>query len=195
MLAENPALTWKYLAQIGMAVRGRRHNRAHEIIAEMEQAFPRVWTLTQNVDGFHSSAGAKNVIEAHGNMYSLSCTGCDYTVALEKYDDINLPPKCPSCGSTVRPDVVLFGEPISAPGLDRLREEIDKGFDVVFTIGTTSVFPYIQAPVQLANAQGDVCVEINPCETTVSDIVDYRLPMKASEALEAIWQGYQALTN
>ncbi len=53
MLASNPALTWKYLAQIGRAVDGARHNRAHEVIAEMESRFHRVWTLTQNVDGFH----------------------------------------------------------------------------------------------------------------------------------------------
>ncbi len=191
MLAENPALTWKYLAQIGMAVQGRTHNRAHEVIAEMEQAFPRVWTLTQNVDGFHSSAGAQNVIEAHGNMHSLSCTRCEYAVQLEQYGSVEIPPKCPSCGSLVRPDVVLFGEPIGTSGLDRLREEIEKGFDVVFSIGTTSVFPYIQAPVQLAKARGDACVEINPCETTVSSIVDYRLAMKAGEALESIWQRYQ----
>ena len=79
MLAKNPALTWKYLAQIGLAVQGARHNRAHEVIAEMESRFLRVWTLTQNVDGFHLAAGAKNVIEAHGNMHSLSCTRCSFT--------------------------------------------------------------------------------------------------------------------
>ena len=78
MLTENPGLTWKYLLQIGKAVSGATHNRAHEIIAEIEGHFPRVLTLTQNVDGFHHSAGSKNVIEAHGNMYSLSCTSCGY---------------------------------------------------------------------------------------------------------------------
>ncbi len=71
-LAYTPALTWKYLAQIDIAVQGARHNRAHEVIAEMESRFPRVWTLTQNVDGFHRTA------EAHGNMHSLSCTRCIY---------------------------------------------------------------------------------------------------------------------
>ncbi len=110
MLADNPALTWKYLAQIGMAVQGARHNRAHEVIAEMESRFHRVWTLTQNVDGFHRAAGSKNLIEAHGNMHSLSCTKCKYMESLDEFDAIAIPPKCPHCGALVRPDVVLFGE-------------------------------------------------------------------------------------
>ena len=58
MFQANPELTWKYLGQIANAARGATYNRAHEVIAEIEQHFPRVWTLTQNVDGFHRSAVA-----------------------------------------------------------------------------------------------------------------------------------------
>lgn len=192
MLAENPALTWKYLAQIGMAVYGARHNRAHEVIAEMENHFHRVWTLTQNVDGFHRSAGSKNLVEAHGNMHSLSCTKCSFTESLEDFGEIAIPPKCPRCQSLVRPEVVLFGELLNGPSIELMHAELKKGFDVVFSIGTSSVFPYIQAPVYLAKSAGNVTVEINPCETTVSDIVDYRLAMPAGMALDEIWNRYQA---
>lgn len=191
MLAENPALTWKYLAQIGLAVQGARHNRAHEVIAEMESRFHRVWTLTQNVDGFHRAAGSKNVIEAHGNMHSLSCTKCEYTVSIDKFDAIEIPPKCPRCGALVRPDVVLFGELIDGPGVERMQTELKTGFDVVFSIGTTSVFPYIQAPIYLAKSAGKVAVEINPSETTVSRLVDYRLAMPAGAALDEIWKRFK----
>lgn len=195
MLAENPALTWKYLAQIGLAVQGARHNRAHEIIAAIEKSFHRVWTLTQNVDGFHRSAGSQNLIEAHGNMHSLSCTKCTYEVSIDQFEAIEIPPQCPLCGALVRPDVVLFGELISGPGIEHLQEELDKGFDVVFSVGTTSVFPYIQAPIYAAKSAGNVTVEINPCETTVSHIVDYRLAMPAGVALAEIWQRYQAAVS
>lgn len=191
MLAENPALTWKYLIQIGQAVQGAKHNRAHEIIAEMESHFPRVWTLTQNVDGFHRSVGTKNLIEAHGNMHSLSCTRCSYQVTLEEFTGLEVPPKCPRCGALVRPDVVLFGELLDGPGIATMQSELQKGFDVVFSVGTTSVFPYIQAPVRLAKEAGNVTIEINPCETTVSHIVDYRLALGASVALEEIWKRFR----
>jgi NAD-dependent deacetylase len=195
MLRKNPALTWKYLAQIGRAVQGARHNRAHEVIAAMEKSFHRVWTLTQNVDGFHRSAGSKNLIEVHGNMHSLSCTKCKYNESIDEFGGIEIPPKCPRCGALVRPDVVLFGEPIDGPSIEHLQSELEKGFDVVFSIGTTSVFPYIQAPIYSAKSAGNVAVEINPGESTISHMVDYRLAMRAGTALEEIWKRLQAANN
>lgn len=195
MLAENPRLTWKYLAQIGLAVAGARHNRAHEVMAEMESKFHRVWTITQNVDGFHRAAGSKNLIEVHGNMHSLSCTRCEYAVAIDEFDTLEIPPKCPNCGALVRPDVVLFGELIDGPSVTLLQNELEKGFDVLFSIGTSSIFPYIQAPIYMAKSQGNVTVEINPCETTVSHVVDYRLALPACTALEEIWTRFSKTTN
>src|SRR5262245_60607587 len=59
MLEVRPELTWKYLAEIGNAVRGRTFNRGHAAIAEMERHFADVWVLTQNVDGFHRLAGSR----------------------------------------------------------------------------------------------------------------------------------------
>lgn len=191
MLSRRPDLTWKYLAQIGMAARGATHNRAHTVIAEMEQSFRRVWTVTQNVDGFHHSAGSQNLIEAHGNMRSLSCTRCDYCSDVDRFDAIALPPKCPDCDSLMRPDVVLFGELLQGDGIDELQRQLEIGFDVVFSIGTTSVFPYIQAPIYLAKENQKTSIEINPSETEVSSIVDFRLPMKAAESLSEIWDRYQ----
>ncbi|MEK6239250.1 MAG: hypothetical protein N2C14_31415, partial [Planctomycetales bacterium] len=62
-----PEISWKYLRQIGEAVQGAQPNRAHQVIAALEKRLPRVWTLTQNVDGLHAAAGSRNVIEVHGN--------------------------------------------------------------------------------------------------------------------------------
>lgn len=179
------------MAQIGLAVQGRKHNAAHKVIADIEREFPRVWTLTQNVDGFHRSAGSKNLVEAHGNMHSLSCTQCVYRVMLDAFDALEIPPRCPNCTGLIRPDVVLFGELIEGPGITRLIAEVERGFDIVFCIGTTSVFPYIQAPVYQARAAGKQTVEINPCDTEVSGVVDHRLCLPASEALLRIWESYQ----
>lgn len=191
MLAEKPALTWKYLAEIGRSAQGAKYNRAHKVIAEMESHFHRVWTLTQNVDGFHRAAGSQNLIEAHGNMNSLSCTKCSYTILVEEYQEIELPPKCPDCSSLVRPDVVLFGEMLGE-GMEEMQTQLDIGFDIVFSVGTSSVFPYIQAPIFLAKQAMKPSVEINPSETVLSHVVDYRLAIGAAEALDAIWKRFQS---
>ena len=191
MFASNPALTWKYLAQIGLAVQDAKHNRAHEVIAEMETQFDRVWTLTQNVDGFHRSAGSKKLIEAHGNMRSFRCTACEFETQVDDFEGIAIPPVCPDCGQMVRPNVVLFGEMLQGDHIEEMARQMVEGFDMVFSIGTTSVFPYIQEPVRMAKQIGNATVEINPCETEISSLVDHRLTLGAAQSLDEIWRRFK----
>lgn len=192
MFARDPALTWKYLAQIGLAAQDAKHNRAHEVIAEMEGHFHRVWTLTQNVDGFHRSAGSKNLIEAHGNMNSFRCTACEYETRVHDFAELSIPPVCPDCGAMVRPDVVLFGELLKGDHIDEMTRQVVNGFDIVFSIGTTSVFPYIQEPIRMAKQMGNPTVEINPSETVISPLVDYRVSLGAAQTLDEIWRRFKA---
>ena len=70
-----PEWTWKYLREVERACRGATFNRGHAVLAEMERHFERVWTLTQNVDGFHYAAGSRNVIPIHGDLRHVRCTG------------------------------------------------------------------------------------------------------------------------
>ena len=193
MLGMRPEITWKYIAQIESSSRGARCNRAHEIIALLEARLPRVWVLTQNVDGFHGDAGSRNVIEIHGNVRRLLCTACTWRDdAVADYGGLDLPPSCPACGALVRPDVVLFGEMLPDAPLAELVAQLRAGFDIVFSVGTTSVFPYISRPVVVARMAGLPTVEINPGDTEVSSLVDYRLRGRASDTLEAIWAAYLA---
>jgi NAD-dependent SIR2 family protein deacetylase len=62
-----------------------------------------------------------------------------------------------------------------------------EGFDVVFSIGTTSHFPYITAPVLNAVERGKATVEINPEHTALSQRVAVRLQTGAVAACEALW--------
>ena len=190
MIRRRPEITWKYLGQIERAARGATFNRAHEVIAEMESRFPRVWTLTQNVDGFHRQAGSKNVLEIHGDMHDLYCTACDYRTTVDNYEGLSLPPHCPECGGMLRPDVILFGEMLHEETVERLYQECRQGFDAVFSVGTTSVFPYIAEPVLLAAGRGRPTIEINPGASEVSDVVQIRLPLGAAAALDAVWNRY-----
>ena len=195
ILCDHPELTWKYLARIEQACRGVRHNRAHQVIAEMERHFDRVWTLTQNVDGLHRAAGARNVIDIHGDLHRLRCMRCLHRRTVEDYRELTFPPRCPKCPGLLRPDVVLFGEPLSLERLMVLFTELDEGFDLVFSIGTSSTFSYIAEPVRMAAQFGRPTVEINPGVSEVSDLVDIKLTMRAAPALDAIWQAYELRTT
>ena len=85
----------------------------------------------------------------------------------------------------------LFGEMLPKDKLVVLDRELRRGFDIYFSIGTSSVFPYIQQPIVAAKHLGRTTVEINPDDTDISDLVDIKLRMRAAEALDAIWSEYR----
>ena len=190
-MRHDPELCWKYLLQLEQACRGAKFNRGHEVVAEMENHFKRVWTVTQNVDGFHHAAGSRHVIDLHGSLRDLKCTACSYRNHADDFASLSLPPQCPICGSIVRPDIVLFGECLPQHKLKVLYRELELGFDAVFTIGTASVFRYIAEPVLAAKRTQRATIEINPSATEMSHVVDIKLPLRASAALDAIWNHYQ----
>jgi NAD-dependent deacetylase len=104
---------------------------------------------------------------------------------------MQLPPTC-SCGAPIRPEVVLFGEMLPAAAVGRMHRALAKSFDVVFTIGTTSVFPYIAEPVIDQARSGGFAVEINPGDSRVSRLVTHRIRSGAASALSALWDRLEA---
>ncbi|MFH1355307.1 MAG: Sir2 family NAD-dependent protein deacetylase [Candidatus Omnitrophota bacterium] len=142
-LRTHPEITWKYLSQIEQGCRNAKFNSAHEFIARLEQQFERVWVLTQNIDGFHRQAGSKNLIEIHGDIHRIFCEKCGWMRQICDFTQISIPPYCPECNKIARPKVVFFGEMLPQEEIETLDRELKKGFDVYFSIGTTSVFPYI----------------------------------------------------
>lgn len=203
MFRARPEITWKYMLQLGIAIAGHRPNDAHRIIAKWEKEFAqrggKVVVLTQNIDGYHRAAGSRNVYEFHGSLGTLDCTECAWTESFELDDQVlerletlrqTLPPRCPKCGAVIRPRVVLFEETLPRRVTEAFQDEFANGlgFDLVFSVGTSGMFPYITFPVCVAAAKGAATVEINPAESEISRFVKIHLPMNAAEALREIDQ-------
>jgi NAD-dependent deacetylase len=110
---------------------------------------------------------------------------------VKDYSGINIPPRCPDCAGIARPEVVFFGEMLPEDKLVMLKRELTRGFDIYFSIGTSSVFPYISQPMVVAKHLGRPTIEINLEDTDISDLVDIKLRMRAAEALDAIWSEYR----
>lgn len=186
MMRGRPELCWKYLGEIERACRGRQPNAGHRVLAALAPAYERFTVLTQNVDGFHRMAGSTDLIEIHGNLHRLQCGFCPYEEELADYSGLQIPPLCPYCAGLVRPRVVLFGEALPRPELERLYQLIEQGSDLVISIGTTSVFPYIAQPVIAAARRGLPTAEINPGGSEVSHLVRWRIRERAAAALEQL---------
>jgi NAD-dependent deacetylase len=181
-----PEVTWQHIAQIERAVRGAAPSAAHALIAALEQRHE-VLVLTQNVDGLHRIAGSTQVIDIHGDCRELLCTRCPHRETRTTYEGLELPPRCPKCAAIVRPDVVLFEELLPTDKLERLARELEHGFDAYLSVGTSSLFPYISQPIVDAVRRGRLSIEINPEETPVSDLVEFRFACSAGRALPAIF--------
>ncbi|MDJ1432063.1 Sir2 family NAD-dependent protein deacetylase [Halostagnicola sp. A-GB9-2] len=114
--------------------------------------------------------GETTLIELHGNAQRAACTMCgrriDAEVAFERVDDGELPPTC-DCGGTYKPDVVLFGEQLPGPAIQRARS-LARDSDVFLAIGSSLVVePAASLPQTAASTGGTlgiVNLESTPCD-------------------------------
>lgn len=187
MLRRRPALTWQHLLQIARAAQAAVPNAGHQALAAMGRHFPRFTLLTQNVDGLHHAAGSHGLIEIHGDLRRLRCDTCGYECAMPPADALDGSPACPCCAATLRPGIVLFGEALPRVAVAALEMALEEGVDCVMVIGTSAGFPYIAGPVADAARRGLPTIEINPARSEVSYLVRHRLPLRAAEALPALW--------
>jgi len=156
---------------------------AHKAIAELEKRGLVKTIVTKNVDGFHQEAGAKNVLEIYGTLRSASCTSCEYKVETKliaaEIEKGHLP-KCPDCGQPLKPDVVLFGEPLTED-FHKAKHEIEKS-DLVLVMGTSIV----TSPTKELLSNADNLVIINLFATTQDSrakIIISETPEKALKIL------------
>jgi NAD-dependent deacetylase len=187
MFARAPEVTWSYLLEIKRHCRGAVPNAAHRAIAELERE-RKITVLTQNIDGLHRAAGSHDLIEIHGTLNRLCCLGCGKVTTVDDYAGFEGPPACDACGRMLRPDVVLFGEALPPAAMAALEARLLGGLDLIVSVGTTSVFPYIAEPVYVGRACGIPTVEINPEETCVSAWADHAWRAGAAQAMTAVMQ-------
>ena len=193
MLRKKPEMTWKYLLRMEEQVRAAVPNRTHEVLVKLEREIKRTTIMTINIDRLHQRAGSRNVIEMHGAMFDLLCSSCELSTRHESFDALDIPPKCKTCGTQLRPDMPLFGEGLPIDPFTRLQQELDEGFDIVLAIGVPTMFPYLARPILLARAAGIPTVEIGSHQSDVSELVDFRFKATPDSVMGAVWDVYKAL--
>ena len=94
-----------------MVFKNVQPNIAHKYLANLEKR-KNVMIITQNIDGLHTVAGSKNVVEFHGSTQRNTCMSCGEHFSLDYVMSQNGVPHCDKCGGIIKPDVVLFEEGI-----------------------------------------------------------------------------------
>ena len=141
-----PLETWKFWWSARASCIAAAPNAAHLALARFEGGLGggREFSLiTQNIDGLHARAGSSNIVEYHGSILKTRCSnpGCGLPPFLDDRVSGEETPRCPRCGSRLRPDIVMFGEEIPAVNA-RAAESAIRGCDLFVAVGTSgTVYP------------------------------------------------------
>ena len=154
---------WKH-----MVYPDAKPNKAHQWIADCQNHYDRVTVITQNIDGLHQAAGNKEVIELHGSTSRYTCTHCGTDYGLNDLIIGNVP-YCPLCHGLIKPNVVLYEEPLNEYDIDSAIYRI-RQCDTLIIIGTSlNVYP---AAGFIPYYKGSNMILINKTETDFDDMAD-----------------------
>jgi NAD-dependent deacetylase len=185
----DPERFWSFYGQRFQSLDDKQPNRAHEVLAELEQAGLLEAVITQNIDRLHARAGSRELIEVHGTIAHSSCLHCRATFPLSEVrsrqaGDPAGVPRC-DCGEPLKPDVVLFGEYLPADALAR-ADELAAGAELMLCIGSSlEVYPVADLPLRTLAAGGQVAI-ITQGPTPLDHRVAIRLDGDVVDELEAL---------
>lgn len=157
-------------------------NAAHLKLAELEKAGKLRAVITQNIDGLHQAAGSKRVYELHGSVHRNYCRKCGKFFDAEYILNSEGVPRC-ECGGVIKPDVVLYEEPLDDRTFTDAQRAINQA-DVLIVSGTSlTVYP---AAGMIRYFAGSKLVLINRDETPADRYADVVIHGKAGEVLGSI---------
>lgn len=123
-----------------MIYKNAKPNYGHIFMNEVQDLGKNVTVITQNIDGLHQIAGSKKVLELHGSVLRNYCLKCKKFYGLDYILENTGIPKC-SCGGIIKPDVVLYEEPLDEETISSTVEAIINA-DLLIVCGTSlNVYP------------------------------------------------------
>lgn len=167
----DPGAYWRVSRERGRAALEARPNPGHIALAALETDGHLEAVVTQNTDGLHQDAGSKRVIELHGTGRTVECLDCgrrEPRAEVQKRLDVEMPPRCTSCGGGVlKPTVVLFGEAMPQTAVTEAYE-LARQADVMLVVGS-SLAVYPAADIPLAAIRGGARLIVINAEPTPFD--------------------------
>lgn len=165
-----------------LVIDGAKPNRAHLRLAELEREGKLKAVVTQNIDGLHQAAGSKNVLELHGSILRAYCSKCRKPCSAELINNGTGVPRC-GCGGVLRPDIVLYEEPLDeavlSNAIDRIRDA------EVLIVGGTSLNVYPAAGL-INYYKGSKLALINLSETPFDNYADLVIHEKIGEVFALV---------
>ncbi|NOX61090.1 MAG: NAD-dependent protein deacylase [Chloroflexi bacterium] len=181
-----PERFYEWIRPLTKTVLQAKPNPAHFALAELERLGKLRALITQNIDALHQKAGVNEVIELHGHLRTVSCLACGHREPSATYLDAFVSrgemPRCPSCAAVMKPDVILFGEPLPEAEILRAQEEA-LHCDLMIVAGSSlEVMPAADLPA-LAVRSGSKLILVNLGMTPYDHLADARLQGDVADML------------
>jgi NAD-dependent SIR2 family protein deacetylase len=194
-------------------------NDAHRALAQLEELGFVELLITQNVDGLHTAAGSRNVIDLHGRLDVVRCMKCAHSMSRAELQRVLLAdnptwadvpariapdgdvdverdfsqfvvPDCHECGGILKPDVVFFGEPVPRERVARAFEGVTKA-DALLVVGTSLMVYSGFRFAEAAAAAGKPIAAVNLGRTRADHLIAIKVGARAEETLSEVSQAFQ----
>ncbi len=166
-------------------------NQAHIALARLAASGIDTRVITQNIDGLHQRAGLADdrVLELHGTMYSVVCTGCGARTAMSdalvRVQAGEADPPCVDCGGILKSATVMFGQSLDADVLSRAAGAAQAA-DLFLAVGSTLTVEPAASLCAVAVRAGAPLVIVNRDPTPYDDIATAIIREPISAAVPAI---------
>jgi NAD-dependent SIR2 family protein deacetylase len=212
---EKPAVRQRYWARsfVGWRYFSRAQpNDTHRALARLEEQGRIDLLVTQNVDGLHTQAGHRRVVDLHGRLDVVRCMSCDHTVPRADFQaelsirnpnwthvtarqapdgDVDLEgldfsafevPPCPECSGILKPDVVFFGESVPKHRVQTAMQGVQDA-DAMLIVGTSLMVYSGYRFAEAAAAAGKPIAAVNLGRTRADHLLTLKVSERCSEAL------------
>jgi len=181
----DPRLVWEFYGRRVSVVSDARPNPAHLALAELERRGLVAAVVTQNIDTLHEQAGSRDVVEVHGSIRTASCSVCGVPVPIGSALGRLPLPTCETCGGTLKPDVVMFGEAMPVRETDRAFA-LARDAALLLVVGSSlEVYPVAALPEETLAAGGALAI-VNRGPTPYDDSATLKLDASAGAVLAAV---------
>ena len=212
---ENQARYWARSYVGWHRIASAEPNPGHLALSEAEQLSKIFHIITQNVDGLHQKAGSKNVVELHGRLDRVLCTGCGDILARSELDgrihalnpnfrdlenvefspdgdaEVEPPrdfqvPSCGVCGSHYKPDVVFFGEQVPKTRVEKAENLIAEAEAILVAGSSLTVNSGLRLVKQAKKRELPVVI-VNLGETKADSVADVKLNASTTDVLRELF--------
>ncbi|GAA4663090.1 MULTISPECIES: NAD-dependent protein deacetylase [Amycolatopsis] len=196
-------------------IAGARPNAGHHAVADLLGRGYLAGIITQNVDGLHQAAGARDVVELHGSLDRVVCLGCRRTSSREALDrrlveanpsfradvtrvnpdgDADLPDdvvrgfrlvSCVACEGVLKPDVVFFGENVPRARVDECYRLVDEANALLVLGSSLTVMSGLRFVRHAAKAGKPVLI-VNRGRTRGDEHAAVRVDLPLGQALTTL---------